>query len=421
MRRGRNLREYRQKVLQERNKSLTVTRVKKERRANTFRDRLRATSSAKQDYSVLPANHPFLLKDFQHIDDYSYSLDRSLVVCHVIESLGLGGAQTMMLELILGLNKYFGKQTKNICVYLNRREVDKNMYDSYNVETKTVRPLDFKDFCVKNNVDVVVQHRIAISKCLKHYLPTNVKYVLINHTWHNLKLMSDFIKSDVYVSVCNFLHEKTFYPEFIHPSRRLFILNGVENDYITDIPSANSSGELISGRCHRMVPSKFKTDSLQWMKNVVLKHIPGFTHYLIGSNKEAKALSKKYSFLGYLGGITDRFKKMSMIKSWDVYFYETFQEEGASVAILESLACGVPVLCKRLGGCAELVKNGTNGFLVRDRSEFLIRLSQLKNPDYLSKMKEQVIADFNNRLHIKHTACKYVQVFEALIANNSHN
>lgn len=422
MRRGRNLREYREHVLKERAK--TISNPKPVRRINVFRERLKKRAQEakiKSNAVNLPSYNPLPKFDFKKYDEYIPTFQKPVVICHLIESVGLGGAQTMMLELINGLNKYYGGHSKNICVHLGRKDVHKNIYETYNVDPIWVRPSDFKNFCKSNYVDVVVQHRIAISKCLKSSLPSNVKYVLVNHTWHNMSRMTDFIQCDAYVSVCQFLHDRTLFPEFINTSRRFVILNGVENKYIVDIEPSNLEGNFRTGRCHRMVPSKFSVDSLQWMKNTVFKEIPGFTHHIIGSHSEVKALTKKHSYLKYYGSITDRYKKMSIIKSLDVYFYETFQDEGASIAILESLACGVPVLCKKLGGCPELIKNGFNGFVVKDRHEYLLRFLQLKNPNYLNQIKNQVLADFDSRLHIRHSACKYMQLIEVLNESTSNN
>ena len=194
------------------------------------------------------------------------------------------------------------------------------------------------------------------------------------------------------------------------------ILNGLENDHLKDIESADLEGTLKTGRCHRLVQSKFKADSMRWMQKQVVKHIPGFTHYLIGFHPEAKKIAKKNPCCHYFGPMVKKNEKMAILKALDVYFYETFQNEGASMAILESLACGVPVLCKNLGGNGELVTNGINGFIVKERDDFLIRLKDFSTfPDKLQRMKEATLNDFEKRLHIKHTVCKYVQVFESML------
>jgi len=139
---------------------------------------------------------------------------------------------------------------------------------------------------------------------------------------------------------------------------------------------------------------------------------------LIGTNREAKAVIQRLSSKSaeYIGPVLDRNKKMSMIKSWDLYFYETTGNEGASIAVLEGLACGIPVVCKPIGGNLELIQNNINGYIVRDREGFLMVMKSLANDhDHLVKVKEQVRKDFDERLHIRHTACKYMQLFEQLL------
>jgi len=216
-----------------------------------------------------------------------------------------------------------------------------------------------------------------------------------------------------------FLSRKTRWHDHIHPSRRLVILNGIENDYIKNIQADKIEGEFTTGRCHRMVAMKFRFDSLTWMNHKVIKSIPGYHHHFIGNHKKVKAVRNTYDWLTYYGSMSDRNRKMGIIKQLDAYFYETFGSEGASVAVLEAVASGVPVLAKSLGGTGELIRDGVNGFICKDRSLFLFRLQQLASkPEFAAKMRQKTLDDFNRRLHIKHTACKYVQLFESL-ANDS--
>ena len=155
---------------------------------------------------------------------------------------------------------------------------------------------------------------------------------------------------------------------------------------------------------------------MRWFDKKVSKSVSGIKHYLIGHSPKAKQQAASSKVVEYLGLITDRDKKMSIIKSLDVYFYETFQHEGASIAILEALASGVPVLCKPLGGCSELVISGCNGFMMEDRSGFHVRLKELaSNPKRLKLMKFNTMQDFESRLHIRHAACKYMQLFEQIV------
>ncbi len=361
MRRGRSLRDFRDKMIRqrairksERVKNLKIAKKKAEspnprnsrhrelllhrRRA---RKKLREEQSHGVDFNACPAKNPSELPPFLSYDKYEYK-ERTVVVLHIIESLGMGGAQTMMMELVNGLNKYYGDHIANhiSSVSSKLQKPLKKLFQSYGVSAVHNNHSALKGFCKKNKVDVVVHHRIANSACLKKHLPPGVKYILLNHTWNYIHRIANFPYCDYYISVCEFLDKKTRKLNFLHPTRKLIILNGIENDYVAAIKPHPFSGSFKTGRCHRLVPSKFCKDSIPWMDRVA-KKIRGHRHYLIGSNKDAKGASERLSSksVEYMGPILDRNIKMSMIKAWDLYFYETTGNEGASIAILEGLAC----------------------------------------------------------------------------------
>ena len=376
----------------------------------------RSSGNIKYDSSTItPSNSDSNFSGFLSFDKYKYGSDKTRV-CHIIESLGLGGAQTMMFEMINGLNKYYNSNIDNFVVILSKETnpyKPTEMCESYNVRPNRMALRDLSNFLTENNISILVHHRIAVSKCLKKYLPLNVKYILINHTWNNISGVKSFPSCDYYISVCQFLHNRTLWPSFIHSSRKFVILNGVENDYLSDIEPYDLGEGFKTGRCHRMVSGKFHVDSLPWMNRRILPKIPSFQHIIIGSSEEAKSYCKKFNWLKYFGLIADRQRKMSIIKSLDAYFYETFSDEGASIAILEALSLGIPVLTKPLGGCGELVIEGVNGFICKDRQIYQLRLEQLfYNKKFKEEIMKKCIEDFNNRLHVKYTACKYMQLFE---------
>ena len=422
MRRSRKVREHRDALLKEkvmnqdrRQRLLKKREVAiKRRRAKLLAARPIMTEHKGKDSPALKESP---LHNFINYSQYTPQIDKKVSICHCIESMGLGGAQTMMMELVNGLNKYFGDYCKNFVVIVNKnKNFDAKFPKSYGITVDGVDRPNLKKYCKSNNIDIVIHHRISISKCLKDRLSPDMPYLLINHTFHKLDQIAAFDRCDYYISVCDYLHKRTKWPGFIHPSRRIVILNGVENDYLSDLKNERLEGGFKSGRCHRLVNSKFKLDSLRWMEKKLRKEVPNHFHYLIGNHSQAKTFCKRSRTCRYLGLITDRRRKMSIIKSLDMYFYETFQHEGASIAILEALACGVPVLCKSYGGNAELIKNEVNGYIMRDRSSFQQRMKDLStNLDTLKRIKESTKRDFEERLHVKHTACKYMQLFESLV------
>lgn len=453
MRRSRNLREFRNELIKKRVKTVSSRRrrisqriaqkknkfSKKDEtevsealpfqqpdvRLSMHERRRQAIKKARQqlkrrqprvryDPKRLSASRPSALRKFHDYD--TYKATKLLNVLHIIDSPGLGGAQTMMMELVNALNKYYSKNIINYVVILGKdRSIKQDLFSSYGIEPIWVAFNKLYHYCEENSIDIVLHHRTAIARSVKQYLPVNVKYVLLNHTWNYLNRLSGFYDCDYFVSVCKFLHNKTKWEHFIDDSRKLIILNGVENDYIDELPDKQLPGKFKTGRCHRFVGSKFRVDSLTWFSKKVPKIVPGVTHFLIGSNSSAKAICKTSKNLIYFGLITNRLKKMAIIKQFDMYFYETFAHEGASMAILESLACGVPVMCFARGGNTELVTHGVNGFIVGDRSEALLLMQQMAASNFGIAMKKKAKDDFEKRLHIKHTACKYMQLFECVV------
>ena len=420
MRRERDIRDHREAL---RRKAAALREQKRRRARNKMQGdynkrahRARKIQDRAKREGVV-ANKEFSLT-FKSFDDYICKREEPIKVCHLIDSLGMGGGQTMMMELVGALNRYYKGHIENliVCARTNPSKWDITFFQSYGLEPVSMKDRDLAKYLKTNKFDIVLHHRLAISKCMKSHLPEKVKYILLNHTYHQLSRLSSFVKCDIYISVCQYLHKNAKYPSFIHPSRQFVILNGVENDYLEKLPTASLEGQFKTGRCHRMVQTKFKADSLAWLNKTASRQIPGFSHYLLGHSPEAKRICKKLSACHYMGAVNKRGKKMAMIKGFDMYFYETFQHEGASIAILESLACGVPVLCKDFGGNKELITNGNNGFIVRTRDDFLLRMKDFaKNRDKLDELKTRTLEDFNTRLHIKHAAAKYMQLFEAIL------
>jgi len=439
MRRVRTTREFRESLLRSRKVSSLSERREAENQKLIQKTRAKRNISAPMGFGLpnkpesirehrakslrpikTPKAHsqraPLPPLQFVSFDEYRFSLPQ-IRVAHVIESLGMGGAQTMTFELVNGLSGYYQKDVSNTLVCVGRTPSSPSDFlRSYNLSAVHVQQSELQDWLSQNRINIAVHHRISQSRSIFHLMPPQTRYVLVNHTWNNLGSMSVFDNCDFYVSVCSFLHGKTRWHKAIHDSRRAVILNGVENKYLESIKPTQFSGKFVTGRCHRLVTGKFRESSLSFLDHYVKPHIPGFQHVILGSSPVLRGKTAKYSWLKCMGSVANRTKKMSAIKSFDAYFYDTYAHEGASIAVLESLACGVPVICRPYGGNSELVKNGINGFVCQNQDVAASKLRQLGNdPVLLGEMKDRVVKDFDNRLHIRHTASKYMQVFEHLL------
>lgn len=88
-------------------------------------------------------------------------------------------------------------------------------------------------------------------------------------------------------------------------------------------------------------------------------------------------------------GFTDQVTIAGLLNSADVFLLGSYQE-GWPSAMIEALACGLPVVSTRVSGVGDLVEEGINGYVVggRDAREFASRMIaalKLENPNPVSE------------------------------------
>lgn len=78
-------------------------------------------------------------------------------------------------------------------------------------------------------------------------------------------------------------------------------------------------------------------------------------------------LEHQIELLGYRSDITE------INRIADVFVFPSFRE-GLSVALMEAMACGLPVVCSNIRGNRDLIEDGKGGFLVEPKD--VVRLTQ---------------------------------------------
>lgn len=99
---------------------------------------------------------------------------------------------------------------------------------------------------------------------------------------------------------------------------------------------------------------------------------------------EKLGIEKQVKFLGFRKDIYE------LCKISDIYIFPSLQE-GLPVALMEAMCCNLPIICSNIRGNNDLIKNGKNGFLVRntiveyaDKIKFLI-----KNKKFYEKLQPE--------------------------------
>ena len=115
-----------------------------------------------------------------------------------------------------------------------------------------------------------------------------------------------------------------------------------------------SVGEINCNKNHRVV-----IEALGKIKNVGIYYIICGTGPLTAEYENlAKQLGieKQIIFAGYRKDI------LEFYKTADVFLFPSYRE-GLPVALMEAMACGLPVICSNIRGNTDLIENGVSGML----------------------------------------------------------
>lgn len=154
-----------------------------------------------------------------------------------------------------------------------------------------------------------------------------------------------------------------------------------------------SVGELIPRKNHEVV--------IQAMG--ILKHQRGLEHleYVICGQgffkSELKRLAKKLNvedhihFLGYRDDIAE------ICKCSDLFVFMSHQE-GLPVALMEAMACGLPIICSDIRGNIDLIENKVSGIVVQSSPEQVASSItwMKKNEKMRTKMASNALCAINN-------------------------
>jgi len=353
----------------------------------------------------------------------------SFTVVHIIPNLGIGGAQSCAFELYHSINTYYPQYPQKF-IYTQKNKIDTQFVSSYGVPCRLSKNNDWilKKINKWGNV-VVVYHKLASSsyKILDLIKSrTRAKILVINHTLYKSSAWNNTKSVDVIVAVSKNMLEamQKWYPKF----KKVHIYNSVSSSRYDPIKprGRDKKGIFLTGRCNRICGWKFSSAWNEWCKNVKLP-IRMELEYLGGgiggSRKHSRGRREKgRNVVNMMGNISDFSTKVSIMKDWSLTLYETNKDEGISMAILESLACGIPVMCSNNHGNLEIIEDGINGYVYKDKHHAQKILAHLiKHPKELAKLKETTKRHFVEKLDSRHMAYQYIKTMEEIMGNSSED
>ncbi len=351
---------------------------------------------------------------------------QNLKILHLIDSMGIGGAQTMMFELYNGFKRYYPEIEQTVFL-LNPDKVENGFAKANGVPYQVKTMKDLAKFTESyDSTYIALYHKLMKSDTRQiARLNKKISRIAINHTFTSETSVDDstITSMDGIVYVSHQMYKKLYF-KFNHSYENVEIIrNGVDGTRYLDIKADKRKDVpkdvFLTGRVNKFNSIKHSQKWLEWINNLRLPKRIG--HVYIGDGPsflEAKSWIKRNAISWKSPNpiiLTDKIvsfrDKISLMKSWEVFLYgmPNHAKEGISISVLEALACGIPVICSNNHSNIEIIKNGVNGYVFNNHqhAEEILR-DLILNPDKLKELKNSTIEHFNQNLDIKYVCKNYL-------------
>jgi len=128
-----------------------------------------------------------------------------------------------------------------------------------------------------------------------------------------------------------------------------------------------------------------------------------------GLRSELEALVRRINGTGHVHVLGNRPDVPRYLAQSD-FFLSTSHIEGLSIAHLEALACGVPLLATRTSGSEEVIKNGHNGYFIEQQMKESVAEALVKMADADLMPLKQHAHETASRYDISQTVQEYEQL-----------
>lgn len=317
--------------------------------------------------------------------------ENNIKVLHLLTSGGTGGIERLCFDIAKysNLDNTFCFVTDGGILYEQMKSLG---YKVVCLKSKTKFNLDklnkIKDLAKEN--DVLIVHNEDPILRTYYYLvkkKTGIKGIVVNHNclndlsqikYHGLKLkLNDFILQKVFdisdeiwsVSKAGEISAKERYK--IDDNRCRIIYNGISPDILNkgkdnkvdfiDPINITYIGRLVDIKGVDLLVEAF--NMIKDKYNVRLN--------IVGNGEAREKLEERVkelkidSLVTFFGEQSDIDK---YLKNTDIFVYPSICEEIFGLSIVEAMAYGIPCIANRVGGIPEVINDGTNGYLTKDKT-----------------------------------------------------
>ncbi len=188
----------------------------------------------------------------------------------------------------------------------------------------------------------------------------------------------------------------------------VYVPNGIDLSVIPEVGERAHPKQIIYvGRLSREKGVDVLVRAMSMIKDAQL--------ILVGSGPEEAKLRRIASRVGRVRfmGALPRERALKLVKGSEIFVLPS-RAEGLSTALLEAMACGVPVVATAVGGNTEIIEDGKTGILVRpdDPGELASAITRLLEDDDLRRRLSNRARELVRRQYdMKRIVRKYLRVY----------
>jgi glycosyltransferase involved in cell wall biosynthesis len=185
------------------------------------------------------------------------------------------------------------------------------------------------------------------------------------------------------------------------PKSSKTIFNGVDiNFYKIDQEYKNYSNKITIGMCAALRPEKRHQDFLKLIENLRVKNFDVYG-LIIGDGEDFSKIEKAINSNKIIKNFVEMTGQQTMVQNYikkcDIMMLMS-EAETFSLAVLESMAMGKPVVITNVGGAKEMVGNGVNGYIfecgdVSSATENIISIINQKKIHSMGIESRKIIED----------------------------
>lgn len=377
-------------------------------------------------------------------------MNQKTKVLHLIKSLGRGGAEKLIPETAQVHDQsrfefhclYFYYQEQNIVDELEAAGIQVHLIPSGNLGL-FLQVQKVREFVRENNFDILHAH-LPWAGILARFVGQKLDIPIVyteHNTWERYNKVSywgnrlTFKNQDVAIAVSNEVALSMQLNSIWDPYKRggrlrvKVVQNGVNTDVFkklnVEIKAFKNQLEIPEDSPVIGKVAVFRSQKRLWLWVAIairiLKKHPQVHFLLVGDGEwksrivrqiEESGFSKNFHLVGVQKEVIPYLNLM------DIYLSSS-EFEGLPIAMLEAMACEVPVVATRAGGIGEVIQHGKQGFLTEiDAWEELEGYCEilLQNPQLRLSMgiasRAQVIENFSMKKMVQALEKIYLEVLE---------